>query len=350
MDGRQHSRVFTFLRRQTHRVADTSAQGWRRVRLSLIWTAEVVFFPLYQLGRLTGKLLQSKSMHQFAPASVDRQDAIERVLTIVARESNHPIEIPAAPPPQEDWSQIDEADDLWNPIYAPPTVKINPAIPSPAPPALLPSNTIRGIASILPDRRLALISIDNQIIDLLTPAQQQKLERTIPLLAPAPTKTVRALPVARKQPPPPWWYHVTHRPVSPNPGLISGQLTVTAPTPSQRNFEDCELPQPDGLMLTVSTIKNPDLTIAPQPDGVLAKVRRLWDFYREYLWIDTNPGKIDRSSSGQNTTHAPDWIETEAEDLGYDRSWLVRLLLWLDRLMLKVENWAISVWRKIFHG
>jgi hypothetical protein len=59
-----------------------------------------------------------------------------------------------------------------------------------------------------------------------------------------------------------------------------------------------------------------------------------------------NSGKLDRKIF-QNVEHNPDWIETEAEQLGYSQSPIARLLEWIDRLFLQIENWLIRTWQKM---
>ena len=42
--------------------------------------------------------------------------------------------------------------------------------------------------------------------------------------------------------------------------------------------------------------------------------------------------------------YQPDWIEVDSELIGYNRSTIDKLLAWLDRLMLQIENWIVSIW------
>jgi hypothetical protein len=59
-----------------------------------------------------------------------------------------------------------------------------------------------------------------------------------------------------------------------------------------------------------------------------------------------NSGKLDRKIF-QNVEHNPDWIETEAEQVGYSRSPITKLLEWIDLLMLQIENWLIKIWNML---
>ncbi|WP_310418502.1 hypothetical protein [Chamaesiphon sp. OTE_8_metabat_110] len=48
-----------------------------------------------------------------------------------------------------------------------------------------------------------------------------------------------------------------------------------------------------------------------------------------------------------NLEYQPDWIEVTSEPIGYKTSLLAKLLVWLDRIMLNIENWLIEIWRLI---
>ena len=49
----------------------------------------------------------------------------------------------------------------------------------------------------------------------------------------------------------------------------------------------------------------------------------------------------------QNVEHNPDWIETKAEQVGYSQSPIAKLLEWIDRLFLQIENWVIKIWNAL---
>jgi ABC-type dipeptide/oligopeptide/nickel transport system permease component len=46
-------------------------------------------------------------------------------------------------------------------------------------------------------------------------------------------------------------------------------------------------------------------------------------------------------------TFQPQWIEAPTENLGYERSLWRQLWEWLDRLMLGIENWIISIYQRL---
>jgi hypothetical protein len=53
---------------------------------------------------------------------------------------------------------------------------------------------------------------------------------------------------------------------------------------------------------------------------------------------------ISAKSRPYNIEYQPDWIDTTAENIGYSLSPLSRLLMWLDRIAVKIENWLIGIW------
>ena len=58
-----------------------------------------------------------------------------------------------------------------------------------------------------------------------------------------------------------------------------------------------------------------------------------------------NHGKLDRKVF-QDVEFNPDWIETAAEQVGYSKSPIAKLLEWIDRFILQIENWLIKIWNR----
>jgi hypothetical protein len=52
----------------------------------------------------------------------------------------------------------------------------------------------------------------------------------------------------------------------------------------------------------------------------------------------------------QDLEASQDWLEVDSELIGYSKSPLARLLAWLDRVMLQLENWAIKIWQKMMNN
>jgi hypothetical protein len=55
-------------------------------------------------------------------------------------------------------------------------------------------------------------------------------------------------------------------------------------------------------------------------------------------------GEISAKYRPYNIEYQPDWIDATAEDIGYSLSPLNKLLMWLDRIAVKIENWLIGIW------
>ncbi len=45
-----------------------------------------------------------------------------------------------------------------------------------------------------------------------------------------------------------------------------------------------------------------------------------------------------------NPVHAPDWLETQAQHLGYDRTWLDHCVGWLDEILVRIEKSFLTIW------
>jgi hypothetical protein len=173
-------------------------------------------------------------------------------------------------------------------------------------------------------------------------------------------------------------------------------------TPQPPKIDRClDLPQLPPIVedRSTHTLDNPvRATISNlQPDWM----KQLWNYYRDYIYIpaETEDRRFDRTSEFQLIPIEPksgkirqnkdsnnyevnlstsvntrkierlhlsdtiaelvsieedrdfagshDWIETDSEILGYSRSPLTKLLAWLDRIFLSIENWLIKIWQTI---
>jgi hypothetical protein len=45
-----------------------------------------------------------------------------------------------------------------------------------------------------------------------------------------------------------------------------------------------------------------------------------------------------------NPIFTPDWLETEFEHLGYDRTWLDHCVAWLDEILVRIEKTFLTIW------
>ena len=452
----QHqSRIFTFIGNRTNQLKNTCAKGLRQIRVAVVWSGQILFYPLHILAQR--KIFQPKLS---APPSTPLlpQPApditIEEALDLV-EVANYPIqvaaraeltindwsdiEVPSYPIQVahgaelviDDWSYIDE--NLWDTSQGNTSIKsreftdisrtstqITPLKPK-----------IRGLSSLLSDRQLVLVTTENELLNVLTITQQQEIRRKI------------GLDLATS-----WheWYlyslsikHSPHTLSAADQLLLTGADTIpeSAPELSSQNFFDklrnwFKKPQPpaqvNSIDLTqlipetsVQVSSQPQLAPAafpfsPQPPKfqryldlpqlppiiepnsptqstsivvtIATKLqpdwlRRWWNYYREYISIPddgetsivhqpdefkltpilptpsrTSPKQqpqleqttsiyFNRKST-QNLEYHPDWIDAEAEEMGYSQSLIARLFAWLDRQIFRLENWIIDIVSRIF--
>jgi hypothetical protein len=101
-------------------------------------------------------------------------------------------------------------------------------------------------------------------------------------------------------------------------------------------------PAADFQLIPIETIsskikaKQPDLVeqISPDPSQQQPQIEPTYSISRT-------------TKSSRNLEYHQDWIEAESEPIGYSQSAFARLLAYLDRLMLRLENWLISLFTAI---
>ncbi len=452
MSEKYQSRVFTFASSRANRLKDSCAKGLRHLKVAVVWGGQILLSPLQWLARVT-KIFQPQlpPPRQQSVLSQPASDInIEQALELV-KVAGYPIEItqngtstfvdlseieitqPA--PVRVDRSTVDAT--FWQPdngniaIAAPPEI-----IYTRAHPLLAPKKTIRGLSSLLSDRKLVLVTNENEILDILTLAQQQEIRRrigldlaidwhhwqTIKLSSDRDTKKLSGTNqlflgedsnLDREIPAPNLFDRLSdwfkkERPAQADPLFPIADLDTDRQkdlqqlAPSSYSFT----PQPPQIdryldLPQLPPIQEADLAIEPENSigKIIAKfqprwVDRLWNYYRDYVYIpaptddtivyqppqefeliplEPKPSKIvvnrldltedldefyeprQLQSSAkltkkvlQNVEYHPDWIEAISEEIGYSRSPFSRLLAWLDRIVLAIENWIIEMWNKIF--
>jgi hypothetical protein len=141
------SRLFNFLNRQYIRINDQIGKITRQLKLAVEWGLQTLLYPLYflvQAGRMAGRQFNSNSKPS-------------------------PLELDSA---NNDWpTSLPDVDlPIQTVLEAIATKNI------PQPPKEL---TVKGLATMVANRHLVLVSTDNQIYDLLSPQQQQDLQLLI---------------------------------------------------------------------------------------------------------------------------------------------------------------------------
>lgn len=164
--GRFQSRMLSQLSQQTLRWKDRAARWWRQTQVTAAWSTQILLYPVYavfQTGRLLGRQL-GQTVQQMRP----RLQAVRRaVQTITQPEREVPTSLKADTTIYKTLRAVEELGLVLSPATAEPAI------------AEQTSATLQGIASLLSSRSLVLVSEPNGILDILTPAQQARLQRQI---------------------------------------------------------------------------------------------------------------------------------------------------------------------------
>ncbi len=190
MSGNYHSRVFTFINKRTDRLKDSCAKGLRHLKVAVVWTGQILLYPLQLLARAIeifppqlAPPPPQKSLPQPA-ADINIEQALDLVVEagypiLLQRGSANEIAQQGELAAVDDWSIIDE--NIWNTGSGMTPTKSHDAIYHPRAAGRVRSKKplIRGISSLLSDRQLVLVTTENELLDLLTISQQQEIRRQI---------------------------------------------------------------------------------------------------------------------------------------------------------------------------
>ena len=201
--GRYQSRLFNFVHQQSRRVTQQWEHTFRHLQVATKWGVEVLLYPVYllfQSSESSGKTLHTKEPQtrlklqpndtDFQPETLPNADSpIQNVLEAVNYlSSDEPASTPTKASEHfnplallgvfrlklvENNSSLTQSSN----ITANQAVSLNPSQLDNALQQRLP--IVRGIATNLMNRNLVLVTADNEILDILTPEQQAKLEDRI---------------------------------------------------------------------------------------------------------------------------------------------------------------------------
>ena len=205
--GRYQSRLFNFVHQQSRRVTQQWEHTFRHLQVATKWGVEALLYPVYllfQSSESSGKTLQTKEPQtrlklqpndtDFPPETLPNVDSpIQQVLETV----NYLLSDEAASTPTKtsepfnalaflgvfrlkfvdnnstnnvsltkSSTNTENKARIINPSQLENTLKQNFPV-------------VRGIATDLMNRSLVLVTADNEILDILTPQQQAKLEERI---------------------------------------------------------------------------------------------------------------------------------------------------------------------------
>lgn len=197
--GRYQSRLFNFFQQQSRRLGQQFERSFRHLQVTASWSIEAVLYPFYLLIKKAtesvGKQLQADKQQR----NLQLQQSQEADAQPQAPPSDDPaikdiLEAVGMPAEEmERWSggsavsrglavlgRWGEKLRLMTPLPHHPFSKVQSSHPhffteqhTPAPPI------VRGIASNLEHRNLILVTAENEILDILTLQQQEKLQSRI---------------------------------------------------------------------------------------------------------------------------------------------------------------------------
>ncbi|MDY6939410.1 MAG: hypothetical protein SWY16_17295 [Cyanobacteriota bacterium] len=187
--SRYQSRFLNFIVEQSQKLTDRTALTFRQLKVATIWGIQTVAYPFYALaqavvetmGRRLGSAAKSQPVLE-EPATSELTTPIDRILAEVRKESASEPDRTSNP-----WSQVGAtlarflraSFEVFKPEKSSSdTNDLSVGISNPK--LHLPtSETVRGIASSLSNRRLVLVSPENQIFDGLSLERQNQIERRI---------------------------------------------------------------------------------------------------------------------------------------------------------------------------
>ncbi|MGJ5630255.1 hypothetical protein [Nostoc sp. CALU 1950] len=201
--GRYQSRLFNFVHQQSRRVTQQWEHTFRHLQVATKWGVEALLYPVYllfQSSESSGKTLHTKEPQtrlklqpndtDFQPETLPNADTpIQNVLEAVNYLS---LDEPACTPTKtSEHFNLLASLGVFRLKFVNHGSNITQSsnIPENKAGSLNPSHLendlqqhlpiVRGIATNLMNRNLVLVTADNEILDILTPQQQTKLEDRI---------------------------------------------------------------------------------------------------------------------------------------------------------------------------
>jgi len=193
--GRYQSRLFNFLNRQSIKFTAQCDRAVRHLKVTAVWGAQIVLYPLYlvvQSGLSAGRQLSSaaqagfpqiKALTQSQPkpeTSLSADTPIQRVLSEVnTLLESQSVESLASSPSFLSVTSTQKLAKTAEIDKQPTTDNEQLTSAITAQPMSDECCMIQGVATQLETRALVLVTVQNQILDILTPQQQQKLASRI---------------------------------------------------------------------------------------------------------------------------------------------------------------------------
>lgn len=219
MSGRYQSRLLSMVHTQVQHLQDTLALRWRQIKHSTAWTAQYLLHTLDQLfhtvQRAGFQLKQAVHQGRYLAAAIGQKTTppadqpIQNVLkaievsalplssngALVTQQGAGTVTLKSLPAKSPSlWKKMSKVGQFLQRFVACPDSRskaLKTALvhvrakliifsqPAPTQPALIPAIQIQGVATLLISRRLVLTTTDQDLLDILTPEQQQVLHQRI---------------------------------------------------------------------------------------------------------------------------------------------------------------------------
>ncbi len=201
--GPYQSRLLNFISKQSRQVADNCDRTWRQIKQGTLTATQILLYPAYllvQSSRMLGRQLresgQTVDLPELQEFGGDENPDLPQNWWggEISEESS------LAKPSQRIAQILNLAENLLNSSQKATTLARFPLLANPAidlsgktakhqttsvlekslaSTQLTPQVKVEGIASFMPARTLVLIGSENQILDILTPQQQELLENRL---------------------------------------------------------------------------------------------------------------------------------------------------------------------------
>jgi hypothetical protein len=282
------SRLLNFLNRQAIRINDKLGKTARYVKVATEWGVQILLYPVYlmvQSGRMAGRQLSQRLQTNLFLSSGKQQT--EKELEIPADSPLKAILISISP-----WVDTEEISDnsLQDSIYPSLNLEIsnNNLTIGAVKTILNPDRFFQGVASLLENHHLVLVDRNNQILDILTPEQQQQLQKQIVLEVAVYKYQKRRRVIASKQ---------QHSTCLPNYEINSNRPNITPP--ARFIWETMNWIQTGKLATSIDLFGESNLVCNPSiyhPENQIEDLLAAIDFTEIATNLDSTLAKIEESA------------------------------------------------------
>jgi hypothetical protein len=182
--GRYQSRLFNFVHKQSRRLTQQCDRAFRQLQVATSAVVPILLYPIYLLFQSSSAAKLDHSVQQSWPQlPVDNTAShpetptadtpIQRVLQAINVPSESAILTPQSKKPENFLAFL----SFWRFKFLPNNLKSTSNLDYPSP--TLKRLNIQGVATQLSSRTLVLVTTRNEILDIFTPQQQQKLQERI---------------------------------------------------------------------------------------------------------------------------------------------------------------------------